>query len=91
MRSVNQRQSEILWVTAPASVRIFFIAQPHRPVGITQYPGANRGKKTGQSFGVLVEDVCQMAMLLVVVEVHHAISVLQNLGELAQPIVLISP
>ena len=28
-----------------------------------------------------------MAMLLVVVEVHHPISVLQNLGELAQPIV----
>ena len=65
-------------MTAPAGVRVFFIAQPQCPVRVAQHPGANRAEDTGYSFGIVVEDVCKMAMLLVVVEVQHLVGVLQQ-------------
>ena len=87
MRPHTQRPSEVEGVTTPAGVRVLFIAQPQCPVRITQHPGANRAIDTGQSFGILVEEVSKMAMLLVVVEVQHLVGVLQDLGELTRPTV----
>ena len=84
MRPSRQRKSEVEGVAAPAGVRVFFIAQPQCPVRVAQYPGANRAEDTGCSFGIVVEDVCKMAMLLVVVEVQHLVGVLHSLGELAR-------
>ena len=75
---IRQRKSEVEGVTAPAGVRVLFIAQPQCPIRVAQYPGANRAVDTGLSFGILVEEICKMAMLLVVVEVQHLVGVLHG-------------
>ena len=74
-------------MAAPAGMRIFFIAQPQCPVRVAQHPGATRSEDTGSSFGIVVEDVRKMAMLLGVVEVQHLVGVLHSLDELARPTV----
>ena len=84
MRPNGQRTSEIEGVAAPSGVRVLFIAQSRCSVRVAQYPGANRAHDPGMSFGILVEEVRNVAMLLGVVEVQHLVGVLQNFGELAR-------
>ena len=74
-------------MAAPASMGIFFIAQPRCPVRVAQHPGATRSEDTGSSFGIVVDDVRKMAMLFGVVEVQHLVGVLHSLDELAPPVV----
>ena len=74
-------------MTAPAGVRVFFIVQPHCPVRVAQYPGANRAEDTSRSFGIMVEDVRKVAMLFVIIEIQRLVGVLHGLGELARPTV----
>src|SRR4051812_11809016 len=87
MRPYYQRISEVEGVTAPAGVRVFFFAQPQCPVQVAQSPVTDRAKDTGYGLGIVIEDVCKMAMLFGVVEVQHLIGVLNGLGELAHPAV----
>ena len=47
MRPSKQRKSKVERVTAPAGVRVFFIAQPQCTVRVAQHPGANRRPDTG--------------------------------------------
>ena len=70
--------SEVEGVTAPAGMRVFFMAQPQCPVGVTQHPGAYRAEEPATVFGS-VEDVREVAMLFVVVEIQHLVGVLADL------------
>ena len=78
LRPSCQRKSEVEGVTAPPCVRIFFVAQPLGPIQVAQYPCVPRTPDTDRGFKIMVEDVCEMAMLLGVVELQDPVGVLLN-------------
>src|SRR5690348_7722302 len=90
MRPSRQRISEVKGMAATACVRLLFIVNPECPVWISQHPGANRAEGAGYSFGILIEDVCQMVMLLIVVQIQHLVGMLYGLSDLTYPAVAIT-
>jgi len=82
------RDQDRLWIVGIDDPHFFnaFHRSAAVPGPVAEYPGANRAPHTDPNFGIVVEDVGTVAMLLCIVDGQQIVGVLQCLGELAHEV-----
>ena len=81
----GERKAEVEGVATPACVRIVGKAELHGTIRIAQHPGSQGNVDADSRLRVDVHEVCEVAVLLLVIQRQHSVAMRAGLGQISPP------